>query len=477
MKVYCDYHPTIKAYWDCPGCEKALCHGCVEKRVVEQYGSRNTFHFCRKCEAEVDRIPFEDTVEPFWSRLHKFFLYPLKPVPLILMLVAGFLYAALPELGLLGFLMRVALWAIILKYSFSALISTGNGFINKSPNVNIATLSDNFQLVFSQYILFILLFILFGVFTAKFGMIFGLIFGAFILLSLPAIIVVHVATGSILNALNPVMFVSIAMRIGWSYLVMYLFLFFLLMAPAALWDYIIVYLPQSLHVFLIFCAKAYYTIISYHLMGYVLFQYHEEVGYDVELDEEEFEPEDDAAAHDPEQDILERINMFVKDGRLEDAVVYIKSKTNGEIKNLELSEKYFNILKITKNESELVKHSLSHMNLLAKHDQRRKLVEVYKEMASRQGFAVSPEASFKVASCLNESDEPREAIKVYNRFIKENSRSPLIPKAYYLAANTINEKLNNPKKAMEILKNILKKYPRNEIIPYVEKSIAKIGVK
>jgi hypothetical protein len=52
----------------------------------------------------------------------------------------------------------------------------------------------------------------------------------------------------------------------------------------------------------------------------------------------------------------------------------------------------------------------------------------------------------------------------------------LTPKAYFLAANIVNEKLKNPQKAAGILKGILKNYPKHEIIPYVEQYLRQLTV-
>jgi hypothetical protein len=68
-------------------------------------------------------------------------------------------------------------------------------------------------------------------------------------------------------------------------------------------------------------------------MGYVLFQYHEEIGYHVDLDDEEFESKPVPSENDPERKFLEKVNMLIKDGRMEDAVFFIKSETKNNPKN------------------------------------------------------------------------------------------------------------------------------------------------
>jgi hypothetical protein len=49
-----------------------------------------------------------------------------------------------------------------------------------------------------------------------------------------------------------------------------------------------------------------------------------------------------------------------------------------------------------------------------------------------------------------------------------------VPKAYFLAANVINERLQNPGKAAGILNALIKKFPNHEIIPYAQQYLSKI---
>jgi tetratricopeptide (TPR) repeat protein len=100
----------------------------------------------------------------------------------------------------------------------------------------------------------------------------------------------------------------------------------------------------------------------------------------------------------------------------------------------------------------MLEHGKSYLELLSRKNNKEKLLEVYSELSGHDGFVPIPVTSFKIASCFNEAGKPKEAIQAYNRFIKKNSGNHLIPKAYFLAANIFNEKLNNPKKAAGILK-------------------------
>jgi tetratricopeptide (TPR) repeat protein len=474
MKTACDYHPSKPATWNCPNCESVYCSDCIEKRVVSQYGKKHLFHFCPKCNIEAERFSFDNTVEPFWKRMHKFFGYPFHLRPLLLMTVISILMIMASGEGLFRSLLTFAFWGVILKYSFAALKTTAKGS-STPPKINLETISDGFDIVFKQIAVYVIMYFVF--YQLSTSWLFFLAWPAyfFFLLSIPAIMIVLVCSNSLIGAINPLIFVTMAWRIGWGYLLMCLFVGFLGSAPEVLAGYVIVYLPALLQQFLIYMAINYYTIITYHLMGYVIFQYHEEIGYEVDLDDET----DLTEASVPEQDagngLLRKVDILIKDGKIDDAIVFMEQETDGGISDINLAERYYNLLKLKQKNPEMVKQGRIYLDHLAKQGLKEKLCEVYSECVSRDAnFTASPSAVFKTATSMIELGKPKEAVNVYQGFIKMNPKNPLLPKAYFLAANVINDQLKNPQKAVEILKGIMKKYPGHEILPYVRKYLGQI---
>jgi hypothetical protein len=479
MANFCDYHPKEKAYWDCPKCEVFLCNRCVSKRTVEQYGKKKDFYYCPKCNEQVERAFFEDTVVPFWLRLPKFFLYPFHLWPLVLAFILAVADVLISKHSLIGMLLNFAMWGVLLKYSHAALKNTANGRINTPPPLNFQTISSEFEIVFKQVFIFVTMgFVSYKIF-GMFGPIIGLLFVAFALLSIPSMIIVLVATNSFLCAINPILFVTMAWRIGWGYLLMYLFLLLIGGAPGALGAYVLSYLHRGIQPFLFSLAGSFYTIVSYHLMGYVIYQYHEEIGYSVDIveDDSDMKPED--LSEDPEKDILKRVSMLIKDGKHEEAIDLIKEETKGHITNQDLADRYFMLLKIKKMTPDLIEHGKNYLDILSRSENRAKLCEVYLELIQYSDFRMTSPVLLKVAGALNEAGNHKAAVDAYNRFVKANPSSPLAPKAYFLGAKIINEKLGNPAKAIGILQGLVKKFPRHDIIPYVKQYLGglKAGVR
>lgn len=474
MKAFCDYHPTKPAKCYCPRCDATYCADCVTNRVVEQYGKKKNFHLCPQCNLEVDRLAMGGGITPFWTRLPKFFVYPFHLQPLGLMVVLSIATALFSKQTFFCAVMRAIIWGILLKYAFAALKAAANGNF-KPPKVNAQTILADFSVVFKQIWIYIILIIALIFVARDAGVIVGVLFLCLAILSIPAMIIVLVCTQSLLSALNPMIFIRMAWRIGWGYLLMYFFLVLLGSAPAVLGQYVIKLLPANSHLFFLTMAESFYTIISYHLMGYVIFQYHEAIGYTMELDQEDEYYDDEVSEQDETNETLNRVDILIKEGNIDEAISVLRNDTEGIITHLNLAERYYNLLKIKQIVPEMLEHGKAYLDLLAKANQNDKICEVYSECVSKDArFTPNPSSLLKVGSCLNTAGNPKGAIQAYNRFIKANPKNTLIPKAYFLAANIINEQLNNPNKAVGILKGLIKTYPNHEITPYVQKYLGQI---
>jgi tetratricopeptide (TPR) repeat protein len=175
--------------------------------------------------------------------------------------------------------------------------------------------------------------------------------------------------------------------------------------------------------------------------------------------------------------LLNRIDALVEDGDVDEALTLIESERDAVSSDINLSERYYNILKMKDKTAEMLDHGAAYLDLLAKGRSKEKLCEVYLECISRSpDFSTSFPASFKIAGSMIEAGNPKGAADVYQGFIKNNPDDPMIPKASFLAANVFNEKLLNPKKAAEILEDILKKYPNHEMAAYARQYLGQINV-
>lgn len=480
MKQFCQYHPTAPAHWYCEPCNKALCPRCVDARDMGGYHQGEKMHMCPNCNRPVQWMGVANIIDPFWKRIPRFFLYPLGMRPLALMLILSIVTTLLLRPGLIGLLTQVLVWGVAFKYAYAILQSTAGGNLT-TPQLNGRTLFENFGPVVKQVGIYIALFLAAGVVFARLGMLAGWLFVVAGTLFLPSMIILLVTTESLIQAINPMMFVRLAFRIGWGYLLMYFFYSILGGAPALLGQHVIQHLPPQLQIFLFTLVKLYYTFISYHLMGYVILQYHEDIGYRVDFedfkDEETDRQQAELDADTPEGRLLRRVNQMIKDGEHEGARSLIENETGqAAITDPVLSERYYTLLKITGATEKLAAHGGSHLALLVQQGGKDAAVDVYRNcVAAQPNFVPDAAVLFKIAGWLNETGDGKAAIGAFNRLTKAHPTDPLVPKSYFRAAQIFNDRLMNPQKARSILNGLIKKFPDHDIIPFVERYLGQMG--
>ncbi len=469
MTDHCQYHPQQTAQWYCERCQIYLCQGCAVERDRGGFHAGEKIHLCAKCNLPVEWLGVGSLVEPFWRRLHRIFLYPFGLYPLMLMVALAFADIILRHLGLIGLLGAMLVWGVRVKYSYETLKFSARGDL-RPPPINAQTISEDFSQVFKQFLLLICVGLAFIAISIYLGLVIGILYLIFLLLFLPAIWILLVTTNSVIAALNPVLFVQLAVRIGRGYLLMYFFLLLLLIAPIFLAVNIIGYMPPALHIFLISMGETYYSIIFYHLMGYVLLQYSDAIGYEVEF----------ADFHDPQQagpvaavsaveQLRAQIDPMVKDGRLEEAVQTVRQAIEaGRVNGAEMRAHYYKLLKAAGQTKEMVSEGQMLVEAYVKAARKAEACQVYLDCAAAKELAVAPALLMKLGSWLNESGQHQDAIGAYNRLIKTDPASPLVPKAYFQAAQVLHHGLRQTPKARKILAGLIKKYPDHDIVPYAQ---------
>lgn len=454
-----------------------LCPECVTARESENFGRNEVHHFCPKCNLPVDWVGVQNLIEPFWNRMPRIFTYPFALQPLILISALAVATLFFSGAGLISAIMRGVIWLIVLKYSFESLKATAGGNL-KPPSVSGKTITEDIQQVFKQFAIYVLIFIGISYISFKAGRAVGIASAVVAMFFIPSMVILLVTTGSLFHAVNPVVFVGLAFRIGWAYFLMYFFLFLLGSAPAYLAQYVIRFMPQELHLMLFGFAQSFYTIVSYHLMGYVILQYHDKIGYKVDYEDfsdpnaETFAPR----KSDPDAPILSKAAPLIQEGKLDEAIALIQQMTREQpITGVELSERYYNLLKMRKRSAEMLAHGLAHLDLLAVHDAKGKAVAVFTECrTAKSDFLPSADALFKLAGWLNEGGKTKAAVAVYNTLAKSYPDNPLVPKAYFRIAQIFHDRLMNKEQSKKALGILLKRYPNCAIVPQAQSFLARL---
>ncbi|HNR12430.1 MAG TPA: tetratricopeptide repeat protein [Thermodesulfobacteriota bacterium] len=216
-------------------------------------------------------------------------------------------------------------------------------------------------------------------------------------------------------------------------------------------------------------------------MGYVLLQYHDKVGWEVNLEEyvssrnsleKQKSGTGQKTVHNP---TLDMVDVMIRDGQIEEAIGYIREQIESAPTDLNLAGRYYKLLKAKQSVPEMLEHAKRYLDILFQTKQGETAYQVYTECAAKDPqFTPFPAAHFKIAGLLNKKGNYKGAINAYNRFVKANPHDAQVPRAYFLASTILHERLNNSQKAREVLSALLKRYPSHDIVPDVENYLGRL---
>jgi tetratricopeptide (TPR) repeat protein len=469
MSITCTLHRSEPAHFQCDECGSSLCDECISLRETSGFSGKNRDYFCPACELPARMIGLGNVLEPFWNRLGAIFLYPLQPAPLLLTLVLSIIGALFAGWGIV----QLLVWIVMVKYAYASLIHTAQGSL-RAPPVTWELINQNVLQVFKQFVVFAIIAACVG-FVAPFSPIAAVVLIFVVAACLPAIIMILVASNSILQAVNPALFVPIIFRIGWAYLLMYLFLLFLLGAPAALFAVLPVELIHArVYFFLQLFLSQLYSIICYHLMGYVLLQYHEEIGYSV--DYEYFAAnrggKKQLKVKTQEAELATGLALLIKAGKFQEAIARLRPAILEDNPDPELSEKFFQLLKMTGEKSKAEHYVIRHFEVMAANGKKQKAIELFDEVKRSTVGAPSGKSVYQVGIWLQERNEFKKALEVFAYFTKHHKKDALAPEVYFNVAKLLHEQADNSAKARQILQGILKTFPGHELAPQVREYLA-----
>jgi tetratricopeptide (TPR) repeat protein len=476
MKRFCHYHPIRPAHWHCPRCRLAFCTPCLtlDRNTADAVPSGD--YRCPCCQNAVLWVGAASLIVPFWKRLPKFFAYPFQKSPFLLILVLALLSGVLfAKITFLNLLVRMLFSLIMLKYAYAALTATAGGDL-VAPEINRQTLTGEFSQVIKHYVIFFFIFAGFFLILLSFGVIAAVVYLAAAFFFLPAMIILLATTNDLAHAVNPSMFSALTFKIGKGYLLMYFFLILLyLFAPIAVRQLTVKFTPAGLYRFSSAFADYYYLLIMYHLMGYVILQYNQEVGFPVKYENfrdpslHEFPVEINVADR-----LLNRIDRLVLDGKLDEAIDTIEERTReAGITHLKVSQRYFNLLERKQRHSDLDAHCPVHLQLLTRDNQKIKSLRLYSRCLARDPkFTVDAETLFKIGGWLEESAKWREALKTFRRLTETYPKDDRTPRALYRMAMILNERLQEPVASRKILVNLIAARADHDITPQARRYLA-----
>lgn len=400
------------------------------------------------------------TIEPFWTRLRAITLYPMS----LSALTAIGIYAALRWVAtflptLAGLILTAIALAALYRYASDVLVSTAKGRM-KAPE-GWASADDGLGWV--QIRLQVLLFLLIVACVTIFGPA-GLIGVVVIGFAAPGATMSVATDGDLWHALNPATWLAIMGRIGWPYFLVAILCGVITLSQGNAQALLLPFLPESVARFAEFMIAHYATIVTFHLMGYLIYQYHEELGWEIDTEVKL------KRADDIDQDVLDAAEAFAAEGKLDAAEAHLREHLNAKGGTPAVHERYRKLLALRGDNAVLLKHGREWLNALLAQNNDRKALDLAREcLAIDKSFQpTAAEFTNRLAQRAADLGMTQLALDLLSGFHRAFPKHPDTPKNYLLAAKLMAEKMNAEAKAMALLKQVQQAFPNHPLLPEIE---------
>ena len=398
------------------------------------------------------------TFTPFWHRLPSFFLFPMKINSI--MRIAGYsivggLSVILPDM--IGSVLRLILWIIFLKYAFVVMERTAKGQFDE-PNGMNGDEGDASQ-VMRQFAMLVLMALLFLLLTYMFGKVgYGIGWLLFNVIT-PAGIMIIAVTRSLGEALNPARILFYIKTIGSPYLALCFVLFSVSSSGAWLQGFLSHSMSSWMAVPLLSFIEFYFVLITYHMMGYVIYQYHEGLGVETEVSFEQAEAKlSPGKVADP---VLAKLSSLIANGKQEEAIDLLREELRLRWENNELHERYQKLLVAAGKQTPALHHAREFINKLITEKRLFQALDLCEQSLRLDPEFLQQDSShvLELASAARMGNRQQLALDLMRRFDRRYPGHPHIPAVYLLTAQILSEHFSMHQEAMQILHAIQAKFP------------------
>ncbi|MGH1428328.1 MAG: hypothetical protein ACRBEE_10350 [Arenicella sp.] len=362
--THCKYHPLVPAQRYCDYCAADLCPQCsLEPSSYRQ----NSEYRCFVCNSALERLNPEDLIDPFWRRMPEIHRYPFNVSG-----IAAIIFTSLAMLMtvVLGPLFILFSMVVLLMYCFSCLSETTIG--NLEPPSFLEVMNGGAGLILGLIGIYLVAATVIGFAFGAFGVGLGILITILFVIAIPAILMVLAIERSMISALNVGRIIQIITACGSSYLLMLLFIMVLSGSMNFVSSLIVTENPL-LFIFLGTVVSSYYTIIIFHVMGYMVYQNSYELDFYVQ------EKDDDVVKTRPDDKLAEmEVELLLKDGQYQQATEKYFQLLKVDTSNNLRWKKYFNLVTETKNVSAIKQFADRYFEKLLSNDDRPSLAQSYK---------------------------------------------------------------------------------------------------
>lgn len=416
--------------------------------------TRKQHALCPHCSRSMRYLGAATEVIPFWNRIGAFFRYPFHTDPLLVIAICT-LVPLLLSGNIIGLIITLVLALALLKYTYAVISHTAEGHM-KPPPVAVAFSGGGFDIVILQLLVFALM----GGMVAAAAMVGGplLMFLAlaFVILALPASIMVLAMEHSVMAAVNPMNLAVLISRIGAPYFLLYGYLILLTLASGAAQDFALTHFTPGIARTLAGFLNSTFTLMLFHMLGYLLFQYQEELGFASDLQDDEQTGE--MQNRDRTKRFDADIDMNLKDGNYDRVQSMLKEALKRDSQSTLRLGQLHQLLTARNDIPELYRYHPQLLNMLTDRNDGDGITTLLAAIETIEpGFRLEePELSVRCARCLYQRGHYKPALKLVQDFHKRFPDSDELAPAYLLVAQALANGLGQWEKASAFL-NFIKK--------------------
>jgi len=466
-QLACKYHYDLPARWSCHSCQINLCTNCIQSKPQQ------TRPQCVICGGELSVVGAENVVVPFWQRLHHYFMYPFNTVPIGLILLLTVVIAALGQ-TLFGILAVVICTLIFMKYAYVVLEDTSHGYLLPRA-FSSDMITNDLELPF-KHILNIFLVIALNYMVYNFSQKQSLEYISQISVSLtlfflPTSVMVLAVKHSFTSAFNPKLHLHIVKNIGVAYILLYVFVLMMLSSAAAAIYYVQPLIPDSFKLTVYAFISMYFLLCIFNMLGYVLYQYHEKIGFGIDVDVSSSQDvSDENGGFKLRNPAMVDVEILVQEGDYKKAMSQLENKIKSEPSDMLARGYYQRLLHLLGNTSGARKHCAEFVGRLLAEKKTSQAMKVFSACYKEDSEAMLTKASerFELASLYIGDSKYRLAMHLLNNLHKDHPSYSEIPQAYLLVAKMMTDQFNEDEKAADILRFVIENYPENNGVEEVK---------
>lgn len=393
----------------------------------------------------------ESRITPFWYRLPRFFLYPFHPRALIVLVglaVITVVAGTLPPIGAL--VVSTGLAIFLTKYALNILARTAEGRLDPPP-LDGETLLQDYSLPFKLIGIYIVI----GVATFAIAMAFGwlaIVFFVLALFLLPASIMTLAFTRSLGQAISPGELFRMVRATRWGYVALLGCLFLLNGGASTALQWIGAGMPMQQLVVLSSLLQYYFMFVMFNLMGYLLYQYHDRLGYEPDAVVEV------SGETDPER---VTIQQFIDEENYPAALAELRRLVQREGNSVEPRMWLHRVARLAGDDDALLANAGGLIEDLIDAGRVRDATDVYRacQDIDPEARPARPGDYYPMARMMADANEPGRVLRLASGFHRSFPDHEELPQLYLLVAQIMAERKGQPEQACTILDYIARRFP------------------